>query len=119
MPWVLVPIILTVTIGFVWVTAIYFRSREKQMMIEKGMSYEQMVEFMKTKRDKFILMKIGIIISSFGIALAIGDWINPLGGEGAIVGASLFFFTGLGFVAANLICEKMRKNEDENKNAGN
>ena len=43
---VFIPIISVIVTGLVLVTWFYFRSKEKQMMIEKGMSYEQMIELM-------------------------------------------------------------------------
>ena len=58
--------------GIVIVTYLYFRSKEKQLMIEKGLSYEQMVELLRTKRDPYIMLKLGIITLSVGIGLGLG-----------------------------------------------
>ena len=44
---VFIPIVMFLVIGLVLVTFFYFRSREKQLMIEKGLSYEQMMELLK------------------------------------------------------------------------
>ncbi len=68
----IVGIVFFLVTGIVIVTYLYFRSREKQMMIERGLSYEQMVELLKTKRDPYIMLKLGIITLSVGIGLGLG-----------------------------------------------
>ena len=61
-----IPIVLFLVAGAVFISWIYYRSKEKQMMIEKGMSYEQMVEFLKLKRKlylkSFILIEVTYLI---------------------------------------------------------
>ncbi len=69
---VFIPIIFIIITGLVIVTWVYFRSKEKQMMIEKGMSYEQMIEFLKSKRSPYTMLKIGIVLVFFGFGLGIG-----------------------------------------------
>ena len=71
---VFIPIVMFLIIGLIWVTAIYYRSRERQMLIEKGLSAEDMKKFFEQKRDPFWLMKVGIICIFFGIGL--GYWID-------------------------------------------
>ena len=34
---VFIPIVMFLIIGLIWVTSIYYRSRERQMLIEKGL----------------------------------------------------------------------------------
>jgi hypothetical protein len=81
------------------------------MLIEEGLSADEIKQFFEKKRDYFILFKIGIIAIFFGIGLGLGmisgDGSN---GEREIwMPASIFIFTGLGFVVANLLGNKMRK----------
>ena len=64
-----IPIVLFIVAGAVFISWIYYRSKEKQMMIEKGMSYEQMVEFLKAKRNPYNVLKIGIVIAVSGIGI--------------------------------------------------
>ncbi|MGD8778371.1 MAG: hypothetical protein PVH88_05350 [Ignavibacteria bacterium] len=96
-----IPIIFILVSGIVWVSWIYFRSKEKQMMIEKGMSYEEMVEFLKSKRNPFIVLKTGIVIAISGIGIGIGSYIgenyHDMGGLAAL---PIISFIGLGFIAA-------------------
>lgn len=99
-------------LGVVLVSLIYYKSKEKQLMIEKGLSPEQMVELMKTKKSPYALLKIGIIIFFFGFGLGFG----LLMVNATNVDEWGFFltvtFTGLGFIAASLIAKKL---EDRDK----
>lgn len=115
---IFIPITMFLVLGIVFVSWIYFRSKEKQMMIDKGMSYEQMVEFLKTKRNPFTVLKIGIVIAVSGIGIGIGSHIGQnyydLGGIAALF---IIAFIGLGFVAAFYATKKYEvdNNSDYNK----
>ncbi len=101
-----IPIILFIVAGAVFITWIYFRSKEKQMMIEKGLSYEQMVELLKSKRNPYTLLKIGIVIAVSGIGIGIGsiDYHHE-GLEGFAVLIPIVFI-GLGFISAFFATKK-------------
>ena len=108
---VFIPIIFILVIGLGYVTFIFYRSRERQMLIEKGLSAEEIKQFFEKKRDYFILFKMGIIAIFFGIGLGLGMISGDgSGGEREIwLHSSIFIFTGLGFVVANILGNKMRK----------
>jgi uncharacterized protein YneF (UPF0154 family) len=60
---VFIPIILTLVVGLVLVTYFYFRSRERQMLIDKGLSADQIKRILSTGRKTALnLLKTGIII---------------------------------------------------------
>lgn len=104
-----IPIIITLTVGLVILSSIYFRSREKQMLIEKGLSSEEIKSFFETraKQNPYILMKIGIIMVFFGIGLGLGMILEDWTTKEYWIPLFLFVFTGVGFIAANLA--KMEK----------
>ena len=98
---VFIPMILFLVIGAVIITWIYYRSKEKRMMIEKGMSYEQMVEFLKSKRNPYTVLKIGIVIAVSGIGIGIGS--NIIENYKDEIGMGILcivVFIGLGFIGA-------------------
>ncbi len=107
----LIPMVFFLVTGLVIVTYVYFRSREKQMMIEKGLSIEQMMELLKTKRDPFIMLKLGIIILFVGLGLGIGflfeQWTDHQV-HGGWMGFWIVTMTGLGFVTAFLVTRKLK-----------
>jgi len=106
---IFVPVTFMLVTGLVLVTYFYFKSREKTMMIEKGLSYEQMMEFFKTKRDPYTMLKIGIVVFFFGLGLGLGLIIEQTGDveEGTWIPLLLFTFTGIGFVVAFLTARNL------------
>ncbi len=116
---VFIPIIMFLVIGLIIVTAIYYRSRERQMLIEKGLSAEDMKKFFEQKRDPFWLLKVGIISIFFGIGLGIGLMSGVEETREVVTPTSIFVFTGIGFVIANLYGNKLRRNYDLEKKSAN
>lgn len=107
---VFIPIIMLLVIGLIFVTFFYYRSREKQMLIEKGLSADDIKQFFQKQKDYFMLTKVGIICIFFGIGLGLGFLSEPdEATRGPWMSTSIFVFTGMGFVAANLIGNKLRK----------
>lgn len=110
-----IPIILFLVIGIVLVTHYYLRSKEKQLIIEKGIdaeSIKQLYSNRKTVSSSYNLMKIGIISVAFGLGLGLGMAAEESGKFW--VPLCIFVFTGVGFITANLIGKKLDdKNADK------
>ncbi len=106
---VFIPIIITLVIGVILVVYFYLKSKEKQMLIEKGLSAEEIKKFFEEKRDGLWLMKIGIISIFFGFGLGFGLMLEDNTDKSYWVPFLLFIGTGIGFVLANFIADKMKK----------
>jgi H+/gluconate symporter-like permease len=106
---VFIPIVTVLVIGLLFTTHFYFRSRERQMLIEKGLDAQSIKEFFENKKDHYILMKIGIIIAAFGIGLGLGMALQDSTGSDYWIPFLLFTITGLGFVVANIAAKKLEK----------
>lgn len=106
---VFIPIVVAVVTGLVLVTAFYLRSKERQALIEKGLSAEEMKQYFTEKKDPFVMMKIGMVILFFGIGLGFGLMLEDNTTKEYWVPFFLFSFTGLGFILANLFSRKMKK----------
>lgn len=107
---VFIPIVITLVAGLVIVTAIYLKSREKQMLIEKGLDAQSIKEFFEgknSKKDPYIWMKLGIICIGFGMGLGLGMYLQEATGMEFWVPFLLFTFTGIGFVVANISSRKL------------
>jgi uncharacterized membrane-anchored protein YhcB (DUF1043 family) len=106
---VFIPIVMFLVIGLIIVTYLYYRSREKQMLIEKGLTAEDIKQFFQKQKDYFMLTKMGIICIFFGIGLGLGFLSGDDAAREIWMAPSIFVFTGIGFVVANLVGNKMRK----------
>ncbi|MGE5805022.1 MAG: DUF6249 domain-containing protein [Ignavibacteria bacterium] len=102
-----IPIISMLVIGLVLVTFFYFRSKERQLLIEKGMEAQAIKELYAGKKDPYLLLKFGIIIVAFGLGLGIGLILQDSTMEDYYVPLFLFVMTGLGFIAASLTAKKL------------
>jgi len=107
---VFIPIIVTLVTGAILIVYFYLKSKEKQMLIEKGLSAEEIKKFFEEKRDGLTLMKIGIISIFFGLGLGIGMMLEDATTKEYWVPFSLFVGTGIGFVLSNLIANKIKTN---------
>ncbi len=103
---IFVPIILFLVSGLVICTWIYFRFKEKQIMLEKGLSPEQMLELLKSKRSPTLMLKIGIVCIFFGIGLGLGIYCDDVYELDASVPFFLFVLTGIGFVLSYFVDRK-------------
>ena len=108
---VFIPIVLFLVIGLVLVTFFYFRSKEKQMMMDKGLSYEQMMELLKFKTDHLLTLKFGIIVVFFGLGLGLGYLFKGWTYDEEWMGFTIITMTGLGFVIAYFVARKMKNGD--------
>jgi hypothetical protein len=104
---VTIPIVAIVATALILITAFYYKSREKQLLIEKGLSAEQIKEFFESKKDPNRLLKYGIIIFAFGLGLGLGIMMQDFTSKDYWVPLLLFTFTGLGFVVSSLVSRKL------------
>lgn len=109
---VFIPIIFVLVTGLVLVAFIYYRSRERQLLIEKGLDAHSMKEYFEHKRDPYRLMKIGIVAVAFGIGLGLGMMLQDATEKDYWIVLSMFTFTGAGFVIANIAGKKMEAKEN-------
>ena len=105
---VFIPIIITLVIGVILVVFFYLKSKEKQMLIEKGLSAEEIKKFFEERRDGLALMKIGIISICFGLGLGFGMMFEDWSSKDYWIPLMLFVGTGIGFVIANVLANKMK-----------
>ena len=96
----LIPIIMFLVAGAVLVTWIFFRSREKQLVIERGLDVDVIKEIFKRRKSPYGLLKAGIIILFFGLGLGAGLLINVFTGVKESIPFLIFVGAGLGFIIA-------------------
>jgi purine-cytosine permease-like protein len=106
---VFIPIIGTLVTGVILISYFFFRSRERQLLIEKGMDAQSIKEFFQSKKDPFRMLKIGIVTIGFGLGLGLGIMLNESTHQDHWVPLFLFTITGVGFVAANVVSRRLEK----------
>jgi putative Mn2+ efflux pump MntP len=106
-----IPIVMFIVTGVVLVTFIFYRSREKQMVIERGLDIEVIREIFKKKEYPYALLKSGIIITFFGFGLGIGLLIEVYSMVEEWIPFLIFVGTGLGFITASLVGKKLEDND--------
>lgn len=106
---VFIPIVFFLVTGLILVTFFYFRSKERQQLIEKGMEAQAIKELYAGKKDPYVLLKFGIIIFTFGLGLGIGLILQDATMQDYYVPLFLFTLTGLGFVIANIVSRKLEQ----------
>ncbi len=112
---VFIPIISIIVTGLAFVTWVYFRSKEKQMIIERGLDVELVKTLFERKKSPYALLKIGIIVLFFGIGLGTGLLIEVYTGVEEWVPFLIFAGLGIGFILAFLIARKIGE-KDKAKN---
>jgi len=105
-------ITITLIVGLVIVTYFYFRARERQMMIEKGLTPEQMAELFKSKRNPYTWLKLGVITIFSGLGIGLGVMAEQANWNDGFISLFIITLIGVGFVAAFFVSRKFEK-EDE------
>lgn len=102
---------ITLIIALVIATYFYFRSRERQMMIEKGLTAEQMAELVKSKRNPYTWLKLGVIIIGAGLGIGMGVMAEQANWNDGFISLFIITFIGLGFVGAFFLSRKFEKED--------
>ncbi|MBK8945303.1 MAG: hypothetical protein IPM32_08550 [Ignavibacteriae bacterium] len=108
-------ILVVLIIGLVIVTYYYFRSKERQMMIEKGLTPEQIAELFKSKKNPYVWLKLGIIIVGAGLGIGLGVMAEDAHLNHGLIPLSIITLTGVGFVAAFFISRKFEKEDEKSE----
>ena len=108
---VFIPIVFFLVIGLILVTYFYLRSRERQMLIDKGLDAQSIKEFFEQKKSPYLLLKIGIVVVAFGIGLGVGLMLQDSTYKEYWIPFTLFTMTGVGFIIANLVSRKLERKE--------
>ncbi len=106
----LIPIILFLVIGAVTISFIYFRSKEKQMMIEKGLTLEEMKELLAKRSRPYLLLQLGIISVGIGVGLGLGF----LFGVEEYIAVFILIFLGVSAIMASLYTKKLIDEDGNN-----
>jgi|ERR1041385_2145176 Na+/melibiose symporter-like transporter len=106
---VMIPIILFLTIGAIFLMWIISRHRERMVMVEKGMSSEDIKAlYSKTvQRDPLSSLKWGILFVLGGVAVMFGNFlVERFNVQPPVVIGMVCLFVGIGLVLFYTIASK-------------
>lgn len=108
----MIPIILFIVIGAVIITALYLRSREREMILSKEYTAEEMKALLAPgEKKKGGLIVVGILTLSFGLGMIVGTLLKNATGQNDFVPFTMFIFVGAGLITSYYIREKLNKKE--------
>ena len=114
-------IFLFMIVGISFIIHTYLRSKERRMMIERGMNAEDIIAlYKKPKIRSDWFYRIGIVAVIFGVFLAIALTIESWTYQDEFIGPLIIIGLGIGFIAAHKISEmedakKKSANEEEDQ----
>ncbi|GJQ61693.1 MAG: hypothetical protein SCALA702_07460 [Melioribacteraceae bacterium] len=99
-------IFLLMIVGISFIIHTYLRSKERRMMIERGMNAEDIIAlYKKPKIRSDWFYRIGIVAVIFGVFLAIALTIESWTSQEEFIGPLIIIGLGIGFIAAHKISE--------------
>jgi len=105
-------LVLFMVSGIVSSLFIYYRSKERQMMIERGMAAEEILAlYRKPSAKGNWLLKLGIIAIIFGVFLGFAIHVGISWNYEEIIAPIIIVGAGIGFIAAHKLGEKVDKEE--------
>jgi len=106
---IMVPMTFMLVTGLVIALFIQTKAKEKQMLIERGLTPEQMMEFYAKKErpnNSTIWLKIGILSIALGLGIGVGNVLDEWFRMEELIALSIFVFIGLGFITAFFVARK-------------
>lgn len=108
----MIPIILFIVVGAVIITALYLRSREREMILSKDYTAEEIKALLAPgEKKKGGLIVVGILTLSFGLGMIVGTLLKNATGQNDFVPFTMFIFVGAGLITSYYIREKLNKKE--------
>ena len=109
----LIPIILFIIIGFVISFHLMTRSKERQLLIEKDISTEDLKILYSKSLNRYRTAKWAFILLFGGVGLFIGIWLNEQTGEDGYVPAAIAVSIGIGLLVWQKVYGSKEKDEEE------
>jgi len=109
----MIPIIFFIVTGAVVITTLYFRSREREMILSKDYTAEELKLLLNPgDKKKGVLVVLGIITATFGLGMLTGTIVKNLTGENDYIPFIMFIFVGAGLILSFYVREKLNKQKE-------
>ena len=110
---VFIPIIAIIVSGLVIVTHIYFTSKEKQMLIDKGSTPEELKLYFQKKSDSNLFLRAGIVFVFIGLGIAAGRMVEDMTTKEFYVPVFIISFFGIGLILSHFITNRQQNQKKE------
>lgn len=108
----MIPIVMFIVTGAVLITFLFFRSREREMILAKDYSAEELMLLLNPgSKKKGVLVVLGILTTSFGFGMLAGTLVSTATGQNEYTPFIMFISVGLGLIASFYVREKLNKKE--------
>lgn len=98
----IVAIICVIAFFLTWFFIHKAKAKERQLLIEKGVAYDQLPDI-KVFNFSFPWLKMGIVITTITVGTSIAVYIMESGGPEIIVPLAMFLFGGIGLIIAHYV----------------
>lgn len=95
-----IPLLSILSTGIVIALFLYLRSRERMMLIERGIGTDEIKLLYQHKSQGTLMLKTGIVIFFFGLGLGLGFMMENLTSVDEWMPFLIISFIGIGFIAA-------------------
>ncbi len=109
----LIPIILFIIIGFVITFHLMTRSKERQLLIEKDFTVEDLKSLYSKPLNHHNTAKWAFILLFGGIGLFIGIWLSEQTGEDGYALAAIALSIGIGLLVWQKVYGSKEKDEEK------
>ena len=108
----MIPIVMFIVTGAVIITFLFFRSREREIILAKDYTAEELILLLNPgSKKKGVLVVLGILTASFGLGMLIGTMVHNATGENDYIPFIMFIFVGIGLITSFYVREKLNKKE--------
>jgi Na+/melibiose symporter-like transporter len=108
----MIPIVMFIVTGAIVITFLFFRSREREMILAKDYTAEELMLLLNPgSKKKGVLVVLGILTASFGLGMLIGTMVHNATGENDYIPFIMFIFVGIGLITSFYVREKLNKKE--------
>ena len=105
----MIPIVMFIVTGAVIITFLFFRSREREMILAKDYTAEELILLLNPgSKKKGVLVVLGILTASFGLGMLIGTMVHNATGENDYIPFIMFIFVGIGLITSFYVREKLQ-----------
>lgn len=93
-----IPLMAIIASSVVAITYIYLTSKEKQMLIQRGVETEKIKDLYIRQRDGFIISRIGFLLVGIGMGIGFGQFFADITNQDAMMPFTILVCSGTSLI---------------------